>query len=195
MTQEDVDWSRVQRTADVAHDYDALTGLTAVALGCGFVAAELSGWVIFLALGGWLSVGCAWWYRRRFGAVRPQRARIVRRAICGWLALVALIAAAVVDAVVSPPFSLSLLVAAVLFSVVKKLGSLPRVGLTPVHWVVCAALAAAAFAPLAGIGSTAFLSAYVLTAIGAAMIVMGLVDHARLVRAMAPLPAEHAVQS
>lgn len=102
--------------------------------------------------------------------------------------------AAVVDAVAFLPFSLSLLVVAVLFCVVKKLGSLPRVRLTPVHWVVCAALAAAAFAPLAGIGSTAFLSAYVLTTIGVAMIVMGLVDHARLVRAMAPLPVEHAVQ-
>lgn len=86
--------------------------------------------------------------------------------------------------------SITLLCVAVVLAVGQRL-SLRRIGLTPVHIAVYLAVAAAALIPGLFVNfpfwvSGGFLSPYVLAVTGAACIIIGVTDHLRLARLMAP---------
>lgn len=189
-TYDGFDPARAARAADVAHDYVSLMGLASVAYGCGFLAGALSGWPGCISLGGVLLGGaCQRWYRHRFGAVVARGPRSLGAAVCFALGLIFPLVGALVDVRVRPPVSVTLLAMALLLGGAWVV-ALRRVGLTVVHWAAIAAMVAAALAPAAGLGDVAPFSPYVLTVVGCALMVVGAVDHVRLVRAMPPAPTE-----
>lgn len=96
-----------------------------------------------------------------------------------------------VDRQVRGPVLLTLLAVALSLGVGQYL-MLRRTGLTPVHAAVYALVALSAAGPLVGLGLGGSLLPYVLAVTGAALVVVGLVDHRRLVRAFAPLRATDA---
>lgn len=167
----------------VARECDALMGLTSAVLGAGFLMAAVTGQPgVWIALGAAFSAMGTGWYHRRFGFARPRRGRLVRANLGAAIVLVAF----ALDRRLAPPVVLSLLAVAAGLGVGQFL-MLRRVGLTPVHWAVYAALVVAAFAPMAGVANQGLFTPFVLVAVGAGLVVVvGLVDHRRLVRAMGP---------
>jgi len=69
---------------------------------------------------------------------------------------------------------------------------LRRTGLTAAHWCAYAALALAALAPVVGGPRGAEALPYVLVCAGVALIVLGLVDHRRLVQILGPAETSRA---
>lgn len=191
VTVDGFDPARAERAADLARDFGALTRLDSAALGLSYAVCGLSGNWGLMSLGIVAGVGCRWWYRRRFGVVLERTEHSWRFAGVG-LAFAALgIASFVVDDRGLLPFSCLLLVAAAGMVALNVVG-LARVGATPAHWAVCAGLVVAALVPAAEGGTSAPSSGYVGVVAGAVMIVIGLVDHVRLVRALPPAPVEQA---
>ena len=110
-------------------------------------------------------------------------------------AVLVLLAGHVADRLLNSPLvSITLICVAVVLAVGQRL-SLRRVGLTPVHIAVYVAVAAAAVIPGLFVNMTfwisgGFLSPYVLTVTGAACIIIGVTDHLRLTRLLAPLSTD-----
>lgn len=188
MTRSNPNVAQLHRATALAREYDAMMGLGSVALGAGFVGAAITG-----QPGVWIALGVIFygvipeWYYRRLGFAPPRRDRTVRL-LAGTVVVVAIVVAAVVvDRWLSPPVSLTLLAAAGVIGGSQFL-MLRRVGLTALHWIVYAALVACAFAPLLGVGMNGPSSAFVLVVVGLSLIMLGLIDHLRLVRLLGPLP-------
>ncbi len=180
------DASRVQRAAAVAREYDALMGLSLVVLGIGCVVAGLTGqFAIYVAIGAALSGASASWYVKRYGRVRAGGTRN------GWIfagsmtMVVILLVGYVLDRWLQLPVLLTLIGLAGSLAVGQFL-MLRRTGLTPIHWCVYAALLLAAFAPLVGGPRGGDAQPYMLICAGLALIVLGLVDHRRLVKILGP---------
>ncbi len=180
----------LERAVALAQEYDGLMGLSYIALGLGFLYAAVTDQpAIGIALGAAFSGLATSWYVRRFGGVKPRPGRSSRLFAGAMIAVVILIVAFVLDRWLTPPVSLSIL-AMVLVLGGGQFLTLRRVGLTPIHWVVYGLLAIAALGPLVGLGVGGLTSTYVLTVIGIALIVVGFVDHRRLVKMMGPTPQQ-----
>lgn len=180
------DPERVRRAAAVAREYDALMGLSLVVLGLGCVVAGLTGQVaVYVAIGAALSGASASWYVKRYGRVRASGSRNALIFAGSMAMLVILLLGYVLDRWLQLPVLLTLLGLAVSLAVGQFL-MLRRTGLTPVHWLVYAALALAACAPVAGWPRGADSLPYVLVTAGLALIVLGVVDHRRLVKILGP---------
>ena len=63
-----------------------------------------------------------------------------------------------------------------------------HVGVTWVHWAAVGLLVVSAFAPVLGLAVLGASSGVVV--LGVALVAIGLVDHARLVRSMRPVPRD-----
>lgn len=178
------------RTAAIAAEYDALQGLVWVVWGSGLLLAAITGQILAcISLGGFLTLAVPPWYRRRYGIVNPTTGRNLRVSI-GLLIAASVVALSFqVDRSVELPVLLSLLALAGVLCVGQML-LLRRVGLSPVHWIVYFAVAVASTGPLAGWARGEGLSTYVLAVTGAATIALGLIDHLRLARALAPVHNE-----
>lgn len=174
------------RAVAVAREYDALMGLTSVVMGAGFLMASIiDPPAVWIALGSAFGAMCPEWYYRRFGFTRPRPRRVVWSSVGVGVVLAAVLVAFVLDRWLAPPVVLSLLAVAAGLGAGQFL-MLHRVGLTPVHWAVYAALVVAAFAPMVGVANKGLFTPFVLAVTGAALVVLGLIDHRRLVRAMGP---------
>jgi hypothetical protein len=187
-----IDPARVRRTSAVAREYDALMGLSLVVLGLGSVVAGLTGQTaVYLAIGAALSGASASWYIKRYGRVRSAGLRNLWIFTGSMTMVVILLVAFVLDRWLELPVLLTLLGLAASVAVGQFL-MLRRTGLTPVHWCVYAALALAALAPVVGGPRGAEALPYVLVCAGVALIVLGLVDHRRLVQILGPAETTHA---
>lgn len=185
------------RAAAVAREYDALQGLTCVIMGVGCLgAAFLDQPAVWIALGGGLGSSANAWYVRRFGTVRPAPGRTAWSVLGAVVAVTLVLLGYVLDRLLRGPVLLTLLAVAASLAIGQHL-LLRRVGLTLVHRFVHGLVALAALGPLVGLGRGDALLPYVLVVTGAALIVVGAVDHRRLVRAFAPVevPAEAADRS
>lgn len=119
-------------------------------------------------------------YARRFGRVQGRYARIDKIIVGAVVGVVLIAVAWAVDSGPGAPLLIAPMVFAVVLGVGQKL-LLRRTGLTPVHWIVYGLVFLSAFVPLA------MPSFYpVLPVLGAGLVVIGLVDHFRLVRFMTP---------
>jgi hypothetical protein len=180
------DSSRVRRAAAVAREYDALMGLSLVVLGIGCVVAGLTGqFAVYVAIGAALSGASASWYVKRYGRVRAAGSRNALIFAGSMTMVVVLLVGYVLDRWLQLPVLLTLLGLAVSLAVGQFL-MLRRTGLTAIHWAVYAALVVAAFAPVVGGPRGGDAQPYMLICAGAALIVLGLVDHRRLVQILGP---------
>jgi hypothetical protein len=178
------------RAAGLAREYDALQGLTFVVLGGAFLFGSLVDEpAVWIALGAAASASAPLWYQRRFGTVKPTPDRNAWVALGVATALLLFLGAYVADRHLRGPVLLTLLAVALSLGVGQHL-MLRRTGLTPVHLAVYGLVALAAAGPLVGLGTGAQLLPYVLAVTGGALVVVGLVDHRRLVRALAPVEDE-----
>lgn len=180
------DVNDLRRTAAVAADYTNLQGLINVTTGVGLVlwALDHPTWAVVVI--GFGAAGWALYYRRRFGrtvgrASAPATAGLVVAAFAVCMV------GYVVDGLLAGPVLVLPLLAAGCFATAYRLG-FRHVGVTPVHWAVVALLVVSAFAPLLGLGALGARTGVL--ALGAALAVVGLVDHVRLVRAMQPVPRD-----
>lgn len=181
----------LDKTVALAQEYDGLMGLGYVALGVGFVfAAAISQPAVGIALGAVFCALSAPWYARRYGWVRPRPERTRRLLVGAVVAVLIVLVGYLVDVWLSPPVSASLLAVAVVLGGGQFL-TLRRVGLTTIHWVVYGLLVLAAFAPLVGVAPVDLFSSYALVVTGIALIVVGVVDHRRLVAMMGAAPEEN----
>lgn len=186
MPENNDDAPALSRAVAVAREHDALMGLTSAVLGAGFLMAANTGQLaVWIALGAAFSAIGTRWYHRGFSFARPRRDRLVRANVGAAIVVMVILVAFVLDRWLDPPVVLSLLAVAAGLGVGQIL-MLRRLGLTPVHWAVYAALMVAAFAPLVGVANKGLFTPFVLAVTGAALVVLGLIDHRRLVRAMGP---------
>ena len=176
----------LRRTAAVAADYEVLQGLITAATGAGLLvwAFGSSTWAtIVMALGVAVGVG---YYQKRFGKAVSRHSAILTVAF----ALVAVVvgsAAYGVDRTLGLPVLVLPLAAAVLM-LVGFLWGYRHVGVEPAHWVALGLVAVSAFVPLVGLDGLRERTG--LLSLGAALVLIGLVDHARLVRSMKPVPRD-----
>ncbi len=175
------------RAANVAREYDALQGLSFVAMGAAFlVGSVIDQPAVWIALGAAASGSAPLWYQRRFGTVKPPPGRTAWVALGSVIALLLFLGGYVLDRHLRGPVLLTLVALALSLGVGQYL-MLRRTGLTVVHVVVYALVAVAAAGPVVGWGRGEVLLPYILAVTGAALVVVGLVDHRRLVRSFAPL--------
>lgn len=185
-TDQDVTGERLRQAAAVTREYDALMGLSQVVLGIGAIVAGLTGQTaVYLAIGAALSGASASWYVKRYGRVRATSARNTLIFAGAMAMVVVLLVSYILDRWLEPPVLLTLIGLAVTLAVGQFL-MLRRTGLTVVHWLVYAALVLAAFGPLVGGPRGGGALGYILVAAGIALIVLGIVDHRRLVRILGP---------
>ena len=176
----------LRRTAAVAADYEVLQGLITATTGVGLVVWALgsSTWAsIVIALGVAIGVG---YYQQRFGRAVSRHSAVLTIAY----ALVAVIvcgAGFVVDRLLVLPVLALPLAAAVCLLAAFRWGY-RHVGVGPAHWVALGVVVLSAFAPL--VGFTALGARTGLLSLGVAMVLIGLVDHVRLVRSMKPVPRD-----
>lgn len=183
------DASRVRLAAAVAREYDALMGLSLVVLGIGCVVAGLTGQTaVYVAIGAALSGASASWYVKRYGRVRATGSRNSLIFAGSMAMVVVLLLGYVLDRWLQLPVLLTLIGLAVSLAVGQFL-MLRRTGLTAIHWCVYGALGLAAFAPLVGGPRGGDAQQYMLICAGLALIVLGLVDHRRLVQILGPADA------
>lgn len=186
MTNQLEDTDSLRRTAAVAADYEQLQGLitATTGVGLGLWALGSSTWgAITCALGVavWTS-----YYQRRFGRAVSRRS-VTLSVVSVLAALLVCMAGFVVDGLLSWPVLLLPLVAASCLLLLFRWGY-RHVGVGPVHRVALGLVVLSAFAPLIGI---AVLGARTgVLSIGVALVLIGLADHARLVRSMKPVPRD-----
>lgn len=190
-TDQDVNGTRLRQATAVTREYDAMMGLCLVVLGIGSVIAGLTGQMaIYLALGAALSATSVSWYVKRYGRVRATKSRNTLTFVGSMAMVVLLLLGFVLDRWLVLPVLLTLVVLAFSLAVAQLL-MLRRTGLTVMHWVVYAALLLAAFAPMVGGPRGGAALDYILVAAGIALIVLGIVDHRRLVRILGPVEKAH----
>lgn len=178
--------AELRRTAAVAADYEQLQGLITATTGAGLLlwAFGSSTWaaiVIALGAGVWSS-----YYQKRFGKA-VTRHSVLLAVVWTGVGLVVCWTGWVVDQVAGLPFLvLPLLAAACMLAAFR--GYYRHVGVTTVHW---AALALVALGTLARpLGLDALGPDTGLVPFGVGLVAIGLVDHARLVRSMKPVPRD-----
>lgn len=190
MSANNLNTARVRQAADFAQEYDALMGLSMVPLGAGFLLAAVTRNPGFwIALGSLLAFGVIAWYNRKYGAVRPKSGRTAVMAVGVVIASALIGVAAILDKYLEPPVSLSLLAMSLTLGIGSWLMS-RRIGQTPAHWIAFGLLFVMAFGPAVGIGSTGLFAPYLMVPLGSVFIILGLIDHARFVRLIGPLPDE-----
>ena len=174
----------LRRTAAVAADYTQLQGLINVTTGIG-LGLWAFGWGLWAAVV--MGVGVAVWsgyYRRRFGRA-VGRGSLVGSLVATGAAFVVCMTGLVLDRLAVSPVLLLPLLAAVCFVVGYRIGY-RHVSVTWAHWVAVALLVLSAFTPLVGLDVLGPHTGVL--ALGAAMAVVGLADHLRLVATMRPVP-------
>lgn len=178
---------RARQATAVAREFDALMGLSSIAMGIGAIVAGVTGQTaIYLAMGSLLSGASASWYVKRYGRVRGTSARNALIFAGAMAVVVILLLGFVLDRWLQGPVLFTLVGLAISLGVGQFL-MLRRTGLTVVHWIVYAALVVASFAPMVGGPRGGAGLDYILVAAGLALIVLGIVDHRRLVRILGPV--------
>ncbi|MBB3325153.1 hypothetical protein [Microlunatus antarcticus] len=176
----------VRRTAAVAADYTQLQGLINASTGVGFALWALgqpgSGGVV---IGIGAAVGVAY-YRRRYGRA-VGRASLLATLAFVLAAFVLCLVGYVLDRLAVSPVLLLPLLAAVSLAAGYRLGY-RHVGVTRAHWAAVALLVLGSLTPLVGLDVLGPRTGVLL--LGAAMVVIGLADHVRLVAAMKPVPRD-----
>ena len=175
----------------VAEDYDSLLGLANVGVGIGFFALAIFSRPVFgttcFALAAALGQG---YYHKKYGKVKRERSRV-------WLEVAAVLAIAAVVGpalIVDNYLPLAILVAPLCAGVglwVFFRVAYPNVGATGWHYGALALLVLSSFVPLTGLITT---SSYLTTdfaALGVAFVIVGIVDHIRLTRAMGSSNVAH----
>ncbi|SEP67817.1 hypothetical protein [Microlunatus flavus] len=176
----------LRRTAAVAADYEVLQGLITASTGVGLVvwAFGSSTWAtIVIALGVAVGVG---YYQKRFGKAVSRHSALLTIAY----ALVAVVVCGTaysIDRALGLPVLVLPLAAGALLAVGYRWGY-RHVGVGPAHWVALAVVVLSAFAPLVGLDGLR--ERVGLFSLGLALVVVGLVDHARLVASMKPVPRD-----
>jgi len=178
--------AELRRTAAVAADYEVLQGLVTATTGAGLLvwAFGSSTWAsIVIALGVAVGVG---YYQKRFGkavsrhsAVLTITYALVSVLVCG--------TAYSIDRTLGLPVLLLPLFAAAFLAVGFRWGY-RHVGVGPAHWAALALVAVTTLAPLVGLDALGARPG--LFTLGVALVVIGLVDHARLVGSMKPVPRD-----
>ncbi len=176
-----------ERASAVAKEYDALQGLAPAVMGLGLVGGAATDQpVIWILLAAGLVSATNGWYARRFGTVKPTADRAAWAALCSVVAGLLFLGGYALDRALQGPVLLTLLAVALSLGVGQYL-LLRRMGLTVLHKVVYVLVALAAGGPLVGLGRGNALLPYILLVSGLALVVIGLVDHRRLVRALSPV--------
>lgn len=162
-----------------SRDYDMLQGLVAAGCGAALVVCGLTDQPLALTFLALITTAAGTsWYRKRYGHKRTTTERNVVGAVISAIAIVVLMITSGFDYFQESPVLLTSLAGAALLALGYGSG-LKHVGMTVWHWVVIAALAASSLLPLLGWHPGRF-AAHI--PLGVALIVIGLVDHARLVR-------------
>lgn len=171
----------LQRRIAVSKDYDMLQGLITVGTGISVLLAATNHNFLWMGIGSALSVviGVSW-YEKRFGRARSTRSRSAATVLFSILAILVVVIASGVDQWRSGPLLWTPLVAGPLMLAGEWAG-LRHTGLTLWHWASCILLTLCAFIPLLGYQPSFWFS---MGTLAPALIVIGLVDHRRLVEAL-----------
>lgn len=169
-----------QRIA-MSKDYDMLQGLVSIGVGLALIALALTENLIWLAVGCGISaaVGVSW-YQKRYGTAHATDARNVWAAAFATLGFLSVSIASSIDHSRPGPLLWTPLIAGAMLLAGEWAG-LRHAGLTIWHWLSCLALMLCTFLPLAGWHPPRF---QVIALIGPALIVIGVVDHLRLVKTL-----------
>lgn len=177
----------VERAAAVASDYEALQGLITVGMGLGLLVMSASATPAFGAV--WIGVAVAvgqGYYYKRYGRVRYRPGRTVRALVVAMVVVALGTAGIVADVFAQLPILLGPLLCAAGLLIFFKV-SYQHVGVTWAHLAATAGLAACSLLPLTVWFAEADGWRLDLIVFGLVFIVVGLVDHLRLVRAMGPV--------
>ena len=177
----------VRRAAAVAADYEALQGLINVSTGLGLAVVVLGQPALGAVVIGLGTAFGSLWYRRRFGRA-PARRSTAAVLGCVLAGAFVLLAALALDNLLDWPVLFFPLASAGFLAAAYRLGY-ARFGVTRWHWAVAGLVALCSLLPLLGVGRTSAGSTWVLL-FAAALVVIGAIDHVRLVRAMRPVPRD-----
>ncbi|MEL4358100.1 MULTISPECIES: hypothetical protein [unclassified Luteococcus] len=173
----------LQRRIAVSKDYDMLQGLITVGTGISILLTAVTRNFMWMGVGSCLSVAIGLpWYEKRYGKARSRRSRSAVTILFSILAILAVVIASGVDQWKPGPLLWTPLVAGPLMLAGEWAG-LRNTGLTIWHWISCIALTLCAFIPLTGYQPSFWFS---MGTVAPALIVIGLVDHQRLVSALGP---------
>lgn len=176
----------LRRTAAVAADYHQLQGLITATTGAGLIVWSF-GNLTWAAIT--IAIGVALWttyYERRYGKA-AGRGSLLGSIVAVFAALIVCMVGYVADGLLHWPVLVLPLIGAACLIVSFRL-SYRHVGVTWAHWAAVGFLVLSSLAPAFGLAAPgAGTGIFVL---GAAMVVIGLVDHARLVAAMKPVPRD-----
>lgn len=179
----------IARAAAVASDYGTLQGLVTVGAGIGAIVG-----VLFPPLGAAaLIVLCSiarQYYIARYGRVSLTLDRKLLDFGAGVAALLCIGLGVLGDALLRWPVLLTSLGAAAGLVCLYRL-NYRSIGVTAWHYVVAALLAASASLPLVGAFPGVEHWRASIGLLGAALVVVGLLDHARLASALRPAAARH----
>ncbi|MEL4505134.1 hypothetical protein AAEX63_12745 [Luteococcus sp. H138] len=171
----------LQRRIAVSKDYDMLQGLISVGTGLSVLLAAATRNYLWMAIGGGLSAAIGvTWYEKRYGKARATRNRNAWTLLFTVLAIVLIVLANGLDHFHPGPLLWTPLVAGPLMLAGEWAG-LRHTGLTVWHWISCIALTACAFIPLLGYQPSHW---FAMGTLAPALVVIGLVDHQRLVKVL-----------
>lgn len=168
----------MSRRIAAAKDYGMLQGLitAGVGLACLLGAATRDAF--------WLSIGCAfsgaigtWWYQNRYGRARGTTRGLLWALVIVVVAIGLITTAAICDIFHRGPVLWTPLVAGPVLALGEWFG-LRHVGMTAWHWLACIGLTLCALIPLFGHEPGVW---FALGTLSLPLIVIGVVDHRRLV--------------
>lgn len=171
----------LQQRIAVSKDYDMLQGLIPVGTGISILLAAATRDFTWMAIGSGLSVAIGVsWYEKRYGKARTTRNRSAWTVLLTILAILVIVFANGFDHFHPGPLLWTPLLAGPLMLAGEWAG-LRHTGLTIWHWISCIVLTLCSFIPLFGSHPSFW---FAMGTLAPALIVIGLVDHQRLVKAL-----------